>query len=152
MNTLALLITSASLLFGPTTDIDFDLGTSGKLHNAAKSGDATEIIWLIDKGADINEPDTYNFTPLMYAVQKGDLDIVSALLNDGANPNRRNIAGATALMIAARHGHNDILTELLRHGADPKMKNDIGETALDIAQLHRKHRSARLLARAARAN
>jgi ankyrin repeat protein len=40
---------------------------------------------LLDAGADVNAPDTFGRTPLMYAALNGNLDIVTLLIDNGAD-------------------------------------------------------------------
>ena len=55
---------------------------------------------LIDAGADINEPDTFNETPLHNAISKQELVIAAMLLKKGANKRFENDQNITPLDLA----------------------------------------------------
>jgi len=110
-------------------DIDSDLLV------AARKGDISAVISLLDKGANIetrNVPDGnhgYNsgFTPLMFAVDNGYKNVVKELLKKGANANARgtdesHTTPASLLDIATRKDDKDldldIIKSLIEYGAD----------------------------------
>ena len=57
---------------------------------------------LLENGADVNLPDNFGWTPLMFAVEYSNLEIVRLLLNKNADVNSINKDGLTVLMIAAQ--------------------------------------------------
>lgn len=62
---------------------------------------------LIDKGADLNDGDWYQGTPLILAVKNGDIDMVNFLLENGSEP-AINFEGTSALDIAVEAKYDDI--------------------------------------------
>lgn len=92
-------------------DIDFELIL------AAERGNAYRVLYLLNKGADVNT-DTYNgITPLMYAAQNGHDTIVNILVLNGAKVNAEPYSDIGALMGAVIHNHEDIADYLIRNGA-----------------------------------
>ena len=100
---------------------------------AAHAGDAAEIRRLIAAGADVNAPDPYGNTALIWAASRGDANIVQALLAvEGIDVNVQEILyGETALIGAARNGYAEIVQALLAvEGIDLNAQNKFGWTAL----------------------
>jgi len=91
---------------------------------------------LLNKGADIEQPDTKGTTPLMFAALAKDTDILSKLLAAGADVNAgqtggKNEIGTTALQHAVtRKGNLEIINLLIEHGANVTAANETGRTAL----------------------
>lgn len=55
-----------------------------ELHRAIESGDQQSVKSLINEGADVNEIETENKTPLFYAITNNNLELVKVLLDHGA--------------------------------------------------------------------
>lgn len=100
---------------------------------AAGSGDALRVAYLLDHGADVNEPGT-GWSPLMLAADSGHLETVRLLLARGAVVNYADQYGWTALHVAAKHRRQGVVRLLLRAGADAKARTSKGSTALAIAR------------------
>ena len=104
------------------------------IMKACRNCNAINVVsFLLENGANINDKDTINQTPLIIASQNGCKDIVLALLGAGANIHHRNDQGENALISAAQEGHIDTVKLLLDAGADVNQSNADGETALDLA-------------------
>ena len=56
------------------------------IHIAAWKGDASDIQWLFDRGANINECGDFNMTPLHYAYMGEKENNIQLLLSLGADP------------------------------------------------------------------
>eukprot|EP00919_Chromeraceae_sp_WS-2016_P057609 GHVR01136574.1.p1 GENE.GHVR01136574.1~~GHVR01136574.1.p1 ORF type:complete len:134 (-),score=15.97 GHVR01136574.1:352-753(-) len=69
---------------------------------------------LIEKGADVNEMDTYGKTALFWACEHDKLDLVKLLIENGADINHKDKKGETAVMVAADSGHPDVLCVLFK--------------------------------------
>ena len=69
-----------------------------ELMMAALEADITAAKRLIEAGADVNETDDSQSTPLMWAVHSGDVSIVKFLISEGANVDAKAYQGATALI------------------------------------------------------
>jgi len=84
---------------------------------------------LLNRGANVNLPDSEGDTALNIAVQRGNVELVNLLLSKGADPNIKNKLGGTPLMWAGVFGHKEIAQILLDKGADPRAKDVDGMTA-----------------------
>lgn len=89
---------------------------SKALAAAARRGSQTNAKYLLDRGADVNDPGTgfYPWLPLHVAVTKGDKEMVRILL---AGTNRANLAlvdrtGRTAMELAREGGNIEIMSLL----------------------------------------
>ena len=91
------------------------------------------VAFLLKNGANINDRDTIDQTPLIIAAFNGCTDIVKMLLDAGANIEHKNDQGENALISAVQEGHIDTVKLLLDAGADVNQSNTDGETALDLA-------------------
>ena len=104
------------------------------LIKASANGDSWAVQKLIYEGANINEPDSSGYTPVMHAVLSGNIETVKTLLNAGADVNARDKeSGNTALLWALSYGYFDIAELLIGKGADTNVKSPEGETVLDLA-------------------
>lgn len=87
------------------------------------------VIWLVEKGLDINIPDYYGATPLYRQAILG-RDTVKLLLELGADIGKPNTYGETPLHVAAEFFHPKTVKLLIDKGADVNAKNDMGRTPL----------------------
>ena len=88
------------------------------------------VIWLVEKGLDINIPDYYGATPLYCQATMG-RDTVKLLIELGADIEKPNTYGNKPLHMAAQFFHPKTVALLLEKGADVNPKNDRGQTPLD---------------------
>ncbi len=73
-------------------------GGLSAIHLAAREGQASTVMALLDGGVDINMPSVAdNTTPMLMAAINGYFDLVVELLERGADPNLASDAGATPL-------------------------------------------------------
>ena len=137
-----LLVASASLVATSGWEYRLDIGPS--THEAL-------ALFLLERGADPNLPDSVGRTALHAAVETGKADLVRALLRHGADPNARltrtplvykgdfisydSYVGATPLWLAAaaRVPDPDVLRAIAAAGGDPGMPADGGTTPLMAA-------------------
>ena len=104
------------------------------IMKACRDCNAVNVVaFLLENGANINDRDTIDQTPLIIAAFNGCTDIVKMLLDSGANIEHKNDQGENALISAAQEGHIDTVKLLLEAGADVNQSNTDGETALDLA-------------------
>jgi ankyrin repeat protein len=94
------------------------------LHEAAASGKADSVKWLLAHGVpvDAKERDSLR-TPLMVAAEGGNIEAVKVLLDAGANPKLQNAAGKTPKALAAQAlqrtpAHDEVVRLLQARGAD----------------------------------
>ena len=99
---------------------------------ACRNCNAAPILaFLLEKGANVEDTDSIEQSPLIIATQHGCEDLVKMLLEKGANMHR-------ALAVATEENHLDIAKMLLDAGADPNEETTDGETLLEIAlRIHR---------------
>lgn len=89
------------------------------LFNAAKLGDATEVLQLVKQGMDVNSSDPAGNTLLILASREEQSKVVAELLKQrGVKLNARNSAGDSALMLASLRGFTGIAQQLIAAGAD----------------------------------
>ena len=137
-----LLVASASLV--ATSGWEYRLDVEPSTHEAL-------ALFLLERGADPDLPDSIGRTALHAAVETGKADLVRALLEHGADPNARftrvplvlkgdflsydAYVGATPLWLAAaaRVPDPDILRALAAAGGDPGLPADGGTTPLMAA-------------------
>ena len=100
--------------------------------DAARNGDRAALRALIQKKADVNQPDGDGATALHWAAYRDDLESVNLLVTAGANVNAANDLGATPLWIASTNGVA-VAKRLLEAGANPNLALLAGETPLMAA-------------------
>ena len=103
------------------------------MTRAARAGDLEAITTLLDRGADVNAPDSEEgWPPLFHAVHMRQAAAVVLLLERGANPNQRRDR-LVPLEVAAAQSSPDIMQILIAHGADISARGPDGSTALTVA-------------------
>jgi uncharacterized protein len=122
--------------------------TSGgelSLIEAAKSGNRSAALTLIDQRFNVNAAAPDGSTALLWAAHNGDPELVASLLKAGADAKARNQFGATPMSEAAFVGNIAILETLLKAGADPDSPGADGQTALMLVARTSNVEAARLL-------
>src|SRR5690349_15259754 len=93
------------------------------LMYAAAFGNARQMQFLLESGADVNAQNAFHATALIWA--GGDAVKSRMLIEHGADVNVRTQQGRTPLMAAAkRNGNADLVRLLLEKGADVKTPGD----------------------------
>lgn len=87
-------------------------------------------VLLASPKIDVNLPNAFNETPLMYAALVGDLPRTQQILSKGANVNQ---TGWSALHYAAIKGHTKIVSLLISKGANVNEHAPDGDTPLILA-------------------
>jgi ankyrin repeat protein len=86
------------------------------LMQASLYGNAEDVRWLLEKGANPNLVNASGITALMWATE--DAEKVRALLAKGADAKARSGDGQTAMLIASdQSGNAEVIKALLEHGA-----------------------------------
>lgn len=105
---------------------------------ASSRGYDSEIVRLINKGAEINAETPEGATPLIFAVANDHLSSVKILLNYQADVNKKTAAWETPLTIAVKNDNLEIAEALIRGGADLDLTDRYGATALHYASIYGK--------------
>ena len=90
-----------------------------ELINASQSENIAEIKNLICKGADIDQPDDSDNTPLQKASLFNKSEAIKTLIELGANVDKLNNDGKTSLQLAFFNNKTEAIETLIRHGANP---------------------------------
>ncbi len=88
---------------------------------------------LVDAGADINQVNALDCTPLLFATFQKDASLIKILCNQGANPNKTTQAEVSPLMYAIQDGSYEVIRALIEKGADINYMLTDGNTALFAA-------------------
>ena len=128
------------LLGGPTLDLNAldKCGVTPLSHAIAvhgHPGGEPLVSLLIERGADVNRPDGYGHTPLMWCVSQRDVSLTERLLREGADVNARRPDGTSVLHVAVHSdAGSDIVRLLLAAGADTMARDGEGKTPADYAR------------------
>jgi quinoprotein dehydrogenase-associated probable ABC transporter substrate-binding protein len=107
---------------------------NAELMNAIVGGDADRVKFLIEKGADVNKPDSLGALPLGSAASIRMTGLMEILLDAGAKVDAVDSDGMTALQHAINVNHVPSIQLLVKRGAD--MERGVtkqGYTALEVA-------------------
>jgi uncharacterized protein len=114
------------------------------LLEAARTGRAGLVQWLLDQHADVNAKDETGVTPLMWAALKGNSDVAQIILDAGADPNLKEESGMTTIMFAVTEHQPKILKLILAKKPDVSADRG-GVTALRVARANNDLESVTLL-------
>ena len=103
---------------------------------AAFKGYDTEVLRLLNAGANINETTQEGVTALMYASGGGHLKVVRILLVNGADVHKQPVDGRTALISACQAGYRDVAEELIIAGARTNDTDRYGASSLHYASAY----------------
>ena len=103
---------------------------------ASSKGNDTEIIRLIEKGADVNAETNQWATPLVFAVMNNKLSAVKTLLDYNPYLNRITMSGETPLLIAVKNNNFEITEALIRAGAEINFEDRYGATPLHYSAIN----------------
>ncbi|XP_075944014.1 cyclin-dependent kinase 4 inhibitor C [Anarhichas minor] len=115
------------------------------LCNASASGELPTVLFLLEKGADVNGLSKYNRTALQ-VVKLSKAAVVEALLRAGADPDLRDPAcSVTVMHDAARAGFVDSVRLLLDYSADTNVVDKRGNLPLHLAAMQGNLEATQLL-------
>ncbi len=103
------------------------------LYVASETGNVELANLLIDRGADVDLPASWQRTPLYAASKGGYADIVKLLLDKGANPHQVT-KSQTPLHVAAENGCLQCVIQLVDAGADVNALSN-GSPPIHLAKL-----------------
>ncbi|XP_035826279.1 transient receptor potential cation channel subfamily A member 1 homolog [Aplysia californica] len=113
---------------------DCDCYDNSPLHVASENGFLEITQCLLDSGADLDDKNEEEQTPLHLAAKYGRTNIVRELIKrDKTIVNDEDENSNTALHLAAQYGHNKVAKVLLDLGADVSARNYNQWTPLDLA-------------------
>ena len=121
-------------------------GAEPKIAAAARDGNRTAVIALIQKGSDdVNGKLPDGTSALHWAVRSDDLEMVSLLLKVKADANAADPDGITPLALACANANAEIVRKLIASGANPDIADAGGETPLMAAVRRPQMESIRIL-------
>lgn len=100
------------------------------LVDAAEQGNIARVKQALEQGADIEQRDGRQRTPLMAATHANQIEVARFLIDKGADVNARDSIEDSPYLYAGARGLQEILIMTLSHGADLKSLNRYGGTAL----------------------
>ncbi len=106
------------------------------LLTAAAKGYSSEIVRLVEKGADINVETVEGVTPLILAVVNQKPEAVRTLLSGKPELDTKTLRSETALLIAVKDRNFEISEMLIRAGADMDLSDNHRATPLHYASLY----------------
>ncbi len=121
------------------------INRSCALQFAAQENHTLAVQLLLTMGADPNERDEFNATPLMWAASYGNKKMIIALLEAEASINASDKYKWTSLMYATHAGQIRAINLLLKHGASLQKQDSDGYTACQIARLIKRRRTEQFL-------
>jgi len=122
-----ILMLSLSLMLISTS---FARSATPSLVDLAGQGNVTAVKQALEQGADIEQRDKSQRTPLMAATQENQIEVARLLIEKGADVNARDSIEDSPYLYAGARGLQEILRMTLSHGADLKSLNRYGGTAL----------------------
>ncbi|GAB5033888.1 Hypothetical protein NocV09_01600040, partial [Nannochloropsis oceanica] len=111
-------------------------GRTTALIEAAQRGHVQMVLYLLRRGAGIDQVGEKHRTALYWAANKGQVDVVLTLLSHRADPSRSDLRGRTPLLTAASQGHVGVLCALLglkRDGSPSSSSSPTSSIDLDAA-------------------
>ncbi|CAH8650735.1 unnamed protein product [Schistosoma haematobium] len=107
--------------------------TEQNFLRAARAGDLSKVVELLNAGVHINLSNSIGLTALHLASKEGYVHVVDELLRRGADFDAPTKKGNTALHIASLAGHFEVVKLLLDAGANINRQSVIGFTPLYMA-------------------
>jgi ankyrin repeat protein len=104
--------------------------TSEAFFKSLASGNAKEIILLLDSGIDLEQRDQRGWTPMMIAAFEGSEEMVLLLIEHGANVFAKDKKGYAPIHFAAYRNFTKVVAQLLKMNIDPNSQSDAGTTPL----------------------
>ncbi len=113
------------------------LETGTLLHQAAHDGDQVKAEGLLNSGADVNERNNSQLTPLHLAAARNRVETAKLLIDRGAAIDAQDEMGLTPLHLATRSGNAAVIELLAGNGVNPEVRGKaFGITGNEVAPLH----------------
>lgn len=109
----------AEALLSEGAYVDAKRSGSSALHRAVNAGNLKAVKFLLEHGADVEDSDQEEETPLMLASAKGDLPMVRYLVGREASLEAVSRSFRTPLMYAVQNHRDSVVAFLLERKADP---------------------------------
>lgn len=93
---------------------------------ASTSKDMAVISYFIEKGADVNQQDSFGNTPFMNAASRNSLEVVTLFSKTLKAINQTNKKGESALALAAANNTSDVVAFLITKKADTSIVDGNG--------------------------
>jgi ankyrin repeat protein len=103
------------------------------LHEAAERGKLEVVMYLVEKGANVNIKSRGDSTPLEKAARGGHAEVMEYLISKGASWDMKDRAGCSLLHYAAMSGNGDAVKLFLKKGFDVNERDMDGRTPLHHA-------------------
>ncbi len=116
-----------------------------RVVEAAKAGNSSAVISLLQKKADVNGSEADGTTALHWAVRHDDAALVDRLIRAGADVKASNRYGVTPIALACENGSAPIVERLLNAGVSANTTGRLGETALHLCARTGRPDAARIL-------
>jgi uncharacterized protein len=134
LSSLWLALTLAQIAPSPT-----EINTYQGLFAAVAKGDLEQVTKLIAHGANLEERDAHERTPLLVAAHLSHDDVAEVLLEAGANPNALDAQRYDLITIAAVNNDVEMIKLGLEYGADPTNTTSPYDGTALIAAAHLGH-------------
>jgi len=104
-----------------------NINESAVLLGSDASGEDLELLeLLVERGADIDKPDSDGITPIMIATMKGNKGVVQFLKDSGASLVKHDSKDQNILHLIAKHGQHKML-KLLFDGKEEEVKSLVNQ-------------------------
>lgn len=107
-----------------------DINSAHPLYISSLLGLSRAVMWLIERGVDVNAHCGTHGNALCAATWGGHQQVVRLLLNKGASVNQLGGHHGNALQTASGLGNEHLIRLFLEHGADVNSQGVAGKTAL----------------------
>ena len=117
------------------------------LYQAAGEGESTQVVALLESGANVNHRTRHGSYALNAAAVENEVDVIQILLDHGADPNVQNSQGDTPLICATKYAGGKAATVelLVKAGTNLDIRDNKGKTALDYAKAKNQQEATALL-------
>lgn len=120
---------------GANTESKTPIHQMTPLHVAVRYEHEDILIYLLERGANVNTYDSEGWTPLHWSVNNCPFTIFKLLINSGSHLNVISLyTTTTPLHLACYYGFRDKIEYLLERGASPFLLNGKGKTVHEIAK------------------